>query len=125
MAMNWKLLTLCVCFVTATLLPGQAQQSVPGGYSKAGVAGKEVTKAAAFAVKEEQKVMNQAAKDTAPVKLRLVKVLDAQQQVVAGMNYKLHMKVRLDGKAKEADAVVWWQSWRKPEPYQLTSWTWK
>ena len=123
--MNWKLFTLCVCFVTASLLTGQAQQSVPGGYGKADVAGKEVTKAAAFAVKAEQKVLNQAAKDTGPTKLKLVKVLGAQQQVVAGINYKMHLKVRLDGKVREADAVVWWQSWRKPEPYQLTSWTWK
>jgi hypothetical protein len=33
--------------------------------------------------------------------------------------------VKHDGVEKTADAVVWWQAWRKPDPYQLTSWTWR
>jgi hypothetical protein len=33
--------------------------------------------------------------------------------------------VKLDDTEKEAEAVVWWQAWRKPDPYQLTSWIWK
>jgi hypothetical protein len=41
------------------------------------------------------------------------------------MNYRLRIKVKLDGREKDAEAVVWWQAWKRPEPYQLTSWIWK
>jgi hypothetical protein len=30
----------------------------------------------------------------------------------------------LDGREKQAEAIVWWQAWRNPDPYQLTSWKW-
>jgi hypothetical protein len=55
----------------------------------------------------------------------LVRILGAEQQVVAGLNYRLQLRVTLDGEEKTAEALVWWQAWRKPEPYQLTSWTWR
>ncbi|NLX27189.1 MAG: hypothetical protein GXY61_14725 [Lentisphaerae bacterium] len=45
--------------------------------------------------------------------------------VVASMNYKLTLSVRVDGKAREAEAIVWWQAWRNPNPYILTAWEWK
>jgi hypothetical protein len=42
--------------------------------------------------------------------------------LVAGMNYRLRLKVKVDGKVKEAEAVVW----RKLSgEHELTSWTWK
>ena len=109
-------------FITCGLVAGMAQ-SMPGGYSKASVTDKEVAAAAAFAVAAQEKAM-QDPKGGKPAKLELVKVVDAEQQVVAGMNYKLKLKVKVDGKEKQAEAVVWWQAWRKPDPYQLTSWKW-
>jgi len=39
------------------------------------------------------------------------------------MNYKLTLEVLVDGKKQTAEALVWWQSWRQPDPYQLSSWT--
>jgi len=33
--------------------------------------------------------------------------------------------VKVDGDEKTAEAVVWWQAWRKSAPYQLTTWNWK
>jgi hypothetical protein len=54
-----------------------------------------------------------------------VRIVAAEHQVVAGMNYRLQLRVTLDSEEKTAEALVWWQVWRKPEPYQLTSWTWK
>ena len=57
--------------------------------------------------------------------LELVRILSAQEQVVAGMNYRLKLRVKLNGAEKDAEAVVWWQAWREPEPYRLTSWRWE
>jgi hypothetical protein len=65
-----------------------------------------------------------SAGDREEVKLELSKILGAEQQVVAGMNYRLKLRVRVNGNEKQAEAIVWWQSWRKPDPYQLTSWKW-
>ena len=105
-------------------ITGHAQPSQPGSYAKASVTHKEVAAAAAFAIKAQQGAMH-VKKDTEPPRLELTRILHAEQQVVAGINYRLRLKVTLEGKERTADAVVWWQAWRKPAPYQLTSWTWK
>lgn len=103
---------------------GRAQPAPAGGYAKAAVTDKEVVAAATFAIKTQQNAL-QVKKQPDPLKLELVKILHAEQQVVAGMNYRLRLRVTLNGKEKTAEAVVWWQAWRKPDPYQLTSWAWK
>jgi hypothetical protein len=95
-----------------------------GGYSAIAVTNKEVIDAATFAVKMQQKVM-QHQQGEPPAKLELTAIIGAKQQVVAGMNYRLRLKVKVDGVEKDAEAVVWWQPWRKPKPYQLTSWKWR
>lgn len=109
--------------VTMLVATGLAERVLVGGYAKASVSDKEVVEAANFAVKAQQAAM-QNAKDAKPAKLELVKILDAEQQVVAGMNYRMKLKVKVDGKERQAEAVVWWQAWRKPDPYQLTTWKW-
>jgi hypothetical protein len=108
-----------VILATAWPVAGQAQQSKPGGYATTSVKNKEVVAAAAFAVKAQEEATGHTAR------LKLVKVLGAESQVVAGTNYRLKLKVKLNGKGRTAEAIVWWQPWRKPEPYQLTSWKWK
>jgi len=95
-----------------------------GGYSAIAVTNKEVIDAAAFAVKIQQKVM-QHQQGEPPAKLELTAIEGAEQQVVAGMNYRLRLKVKVDGVEKDAEAVVWRQPWRKPAPHQLASWNWK
>ena len=122
--MRRTLIAACVLFVTSGLLGCFAQQSKVGGYSALAVTNKEVIDAAAFAVNIQQKVM-QRPKGEPAAKLELTAIEGAEQQVVAGMNYRLRLKVKVDGVEKDAEAVVWWQPWRKPEPYQLTSWSWK
>jgi hypothetical protein len=112
-----------VLFVTFGISAARARQSMPGGYSKASVTDKEVMAAADFAIGAQQKAM-QDSKGDKTGKLELVKILGAEQQVVAGMNFRLKLQVKTDGVEKQAEAVVWWQSWRKPDPYQLTSWKW-
>jgi hypothetical protein len=117
-------LTGLILFIT--LLPGNspAQPSLHGGWSAAAVTNHEVITAAVFALRAEHVELqpDRSAKD---VRLELVRILAAQQQVVAGMNYEFKLKVRLNGVEKEADAIIWWQAWRTPNPYELTSWTWQ
>lgn len=117
---------LAVLLSLAAARPGEArdQASLVGGYAAASVTAAEVVAAAEFAVAAEAKAL-QEKKDAPPPKLELVRILGAQQQVVAGMNYRLTLKVKLNGVDREAEAVVWWQAWRTPDPYQLTAWTWK
>ena len=99
-----------------------SREPMPGGYSAAPVTNEQVVAAADFAVKAQEKAMQKSAPSA---KLALVRIVSAQQQVVAGMNYRLRLSVKADGAEKEAEAVVWWQAWRKDEPYKLTSWDWK
>jgi hypothetical protein len=126
--MKIKYIPTCIAFfllfTAACLLTGLAQQPMPGGYVTASVTDKDVAAAAAFAIKTQQNAV-QENKDEGTQKLALVKILQAEHQVVAGINYRLKLKVKLNGAEKTAEAVVWLQAWRKPEPYELTSWTWK
>lgn len=112
--------TFITTFLALTVLA--AAQPMVGGYQSASPKGKEVLEAAAFAVQAEQAAMKKG--DAAP-KLELVEVVSVEQQIVAGMNYRMSLKVKLDGKEKNAGATVWWQPWRKPDPYQLRAWQWK
>jgi len=109
---------LALCAMTCPI-EGMAEESLTGGYSATSVTNAEVVAAAAFAIKAAEE------KDGQLTKLTLVEILSVRQQVVAGMNFRLKLKVTLNGEEKEAEAVVWWQAWRKPNPYKLTSWEWK
>lgn len=94
-----------------------------GSFSDVPVTEKAVIDAAEFAV--EAKAMKMAGETTsAQTKMELLEILNAQQQVVSGMKYRLKVAVSLDGKEIMAEAVVWWQAWREPNPYILTSWSW-
>lgn len=92
--------------------------NLSGSYSQVASNDELVVAAAEFAVAEQGKMQPNT-------QLKLEKVSSAQQQVVAGMNYKLTLSVRVDGKVREAEAIVWWQAWRNPNPYILTAWEWK
>jgi hypothetical protein len=95
---------------------------MPGGYSKVPVTDERVVAAAAFAIDTERQALKAAGE---PAQLQLLSLVGAEQQVVAGMNYRLNLKVTRNGKEQLADAVVWWQAWRQPDPFRLTSWQWK
>ncbi len=121
--MNCKVIPACVLVATSGVIACLAQQPI-GGYSPIAVTNKEVMDAAAFAVKAQQKVM-QNTHGEPRARLELAAIVEAEQQVVAGMNYRLKLMVKFDGRERETEVIVWWQAWRKPEPYQLISWTWK
>ena len=121
--MKHRSIVTCILSLALAICAGLAVESMPGGFSKASVTDKEVVDAAAFAIKAQQKAM-QKAMSPQPGRVELVKILEAHQQVVAGMKYRLKLEVKVDGKEKQAETVVWWQAWRKPDPYRLTSWKW-
>jgi hypothetical protein len=37
---------------------------------------------------------------------------------------KGNKQIKMNGREKQAEAVVGWQAWRKPDPYQLILWKW-
>jgi len=115
-----------VVILFVTLLNGHslAQEQISGGKSPAAVTKPEVVAAADFAIMEKEKMLRKK-KGTPETTLSMVSILSAEEQVVSGMNYHLKLKVKLDGKVKQAEATVWWQAWNKETPYRLTSWKWK
>jgi hypothetical protein len=104
--------------VIVTLEPVPAEKDarpIPlvGGYSRIAVDDARVLKAAEFAVREKKAVSP---------KLELAAILDAQSQVVAGMNFKLLLKLADDGLEKKAEAVVYQ---KLDGGLSLSSWVWK
>lgn len=88
-----------------------------GAYVSVSVDQKDIVDAARFAVSAQA--------ERSKAKLTLIRVVSAEKQVVSGTNLKLRLKVDVDGTKKNAEAVVWSQPWRKPEPNKLTAWSWK
>lgn len=86
-------------FGGAMMLPAQ-DPPLPGGFGKASVKDEEVVKAAKFAVNEQSKLDKNG-----PFKLE--KIVSAKQQVVAGMNYDLELKVQSKGKTRDVLVRVW------------------
>jgi len=126
-----RLMLQCVAAILlfAAICPaaGSAEEPDPaepccGCYAAASVAEEDVRAAANFAVKAQQEALRKLP-GTDSADLELVAIVRAEKQVVAGMNYKMGLKVRLDGKEKTAEAVVWEQLW-EPVQRRLTSWVW-
>lgn len=125
---NWSLswgrtrLPVCVLCAMFTIVACLAGQPITGGFAKGPVSKKEVVEAADFAIKAQKKAMQDQSGQT--TRLEMVRILEADELVVAGVNYRLKLKVEVNGTEKQAEVVVLWQAWRKPDPYQLTSWKW-
>lgn len=103
--------TFCVVFVTGASGAAQKREPVAGGYGEAAANDPGVVKAARFAVREEGRRLGRA--------VSLVAVRRAEQQVVAGLNYRLQLSVRYGGRTREVSAVVYQNL---AGAYSLTSW---
>ena len=109
-----KLLTVTVLLLVAPSVSIAAEEPpLAGGYAQA-VVNAEITDVAKAATRmqaeKEQKT------------LRLIKVIKAEQQVVAGLNYRLALEVQSGkGSVRQAIAVVYRNL--KGE-LSLTSWDW-
>jgi hypothetical protein len=87
---------------------------VPGGWSSAAIDDARVKIAAQRAVAAQASIDG--------MELKLVSIDGAQQQVVAGMNYKLRLSVAKGNQRRLANATVW----AKPNgSYELTGWSWE
>lgn len=105
--------TITASFLLVGCVSTPEQSPTVGGYSEVSTSDPEVNAAAQFAVSTH-------ADDTGEV-MELQHVIQAEQQVVAGMNYRLRLGVIEGGRSGTADAVVY----RDPEgQYSLTSWVW-
>lgn len=124
--MTRRLIEACLIALSAASLSIScvAAESKPGGFAPASVASKEVVAAATFAVETQQKAIREQPSE-ASAGLELVSIQAAEQQVVSGINYRLKLKVKHNDKDKTAEAIVWWQAWRQPDSYRLTSWRWE
>ena len=104
------ILVLCTAFCCASLAEAQIRL---GGYKEISRDDSEVENAAKFAVEEEGRKQEAS--------LTLVSIEHAESQVVAGVNYRLCLKVSADADSdpKEVQTVVF-RSLKKE--YSLTSW---
>lgn len=111
-------IVLLALFVAGGGFAGCAHQpSAVGGFITASTSREDVVMAAEFAVHRRSRTEKRP--------LRLVKVAQAREQVVAGKNYELSLLVNDGERDRAVEAVVWWQAWRKEEPYQLVAWKWQ
>lgn len=79
------ILMFAVVFGCASFSFAQVEAPMVGGYRKADTTDAQIVSAANFAVKAQAKKQKS--------KIRIIAVSDAEQQVVAGMNYKLCLQV--------------------------------
>jgi hypothetical protein len=76
-----------------------------GGYAPTEVTNPNVINAANFAVSSEQQTLTQVF--NRPVSIKLLRIDQATQQVVAGINYKMQLSLIINGEQKQATAVVY------------------
>lgn len=111
----FKLMVAAACLVIAFAVAAAAQDNEPftGGYGKISVKSAEARKAAATAIAQH-------ARSHPKDKVSLVKILKAEQQVVAGMNYRVCLSVMdRHGLRRTVTAVVYYPIRKKPK---LTDW---
>jgi hypothetical protein len=87
-----------------------------GAYSKAETDDSEVATAANFAMKAREKTLRKTDKDAT---VALLEILSASKQVVAGVNYKMLLKVSVNYKDQIVEIVVWK---KLSDDYELSSW---
>jgi len=96
----------------SSMSPGLAQQPpLVGGYHQADKRDQDVVSAAKFAVNKERLKRKG--------RVSLISIERAETQVVAGLNYRLCLRVKTNGKTQEVATVVY-QDLR--QRYSLSSW---
>ena len=115
--MNGK---LCVAMVASILLatgagfkafPQEPAAPIAGGYTETSAADPDVVAAANFAVGRQRRRRGG--------RVSLVSIERAETQVVAGVNYRLCLRIRRRGRTQEVVTVVYRDLRRR---YSLTSW---
>jgi hypothetical protein len=101
---------LALYLALGVVLAMAQQQKQEGGYQKAPKNDPAIIAAANFAVNEQKK-------ETGTISLASIK--RAETQLVAGINYRLCLRFKVDGKSRTATAVV---NKTLDDRYTLTSW---
>jgi hypothetical protein len=106
------LMSVAINAVMGCMFGLQAQEPpVAGGYQEVSRTEPDVVSAAKFAIKEEKRKKG--------VRLSLISIERAETQVVAGINYRLCLRVKITGKLRSVRTVVYKNLQRK---YLLSSW---
>lgn len=114
--MKKKLVMILMCIAMNVALGSmmglQSQEPpVAGGYQAASTTEPEVITAARFAIKQEKRKKGG--------RLSLISIERAETQVVAGLNYRLCLKVKIKNKIQSVQAVVYKNLQQK---FSLSSW---
>lgn len=106
--MSATVLSLLFCYAAVAFA---GQEPIAGGYGEASVTDREVISAAKYAVRAESRKKRK--------RISLISIRRAEVQVVAGLNYRLELRVRVGGTERDVRAVVYKNLKRR---YSLTSW---
>ncbi|MDX6696428.1 MAG: hypothetical protein QOF02_4031 [Blastocatellia bacterium] len=111
------LVALSIAFGSLTIVGAQQRPPIVGGYKAVEADNLEVVAAAEFAVGAQEKKLES--------EVKLVSVEHAERQVVAGMNYRLCLKVEIEDKENNTEVrqevkVVIFRSLKNE--YSLKSW---
>ncbi len=94
-----------------------AAQQMPGSFGNADIKNPQVIAAAKYALETK----NTAMKRSGSRAYTLLEIEKAQIQVVAGLNYRVCIKVKLGSVQRVAEAMVYQNL---QQQYSLSSWTW-
>lgn len=116
---KWKTRTCAVVMIAIALslasvrasLAFAQQPPIVGGYADTSNSDPEAVAAARFAIKTEKQKLHAG--------MSLLAIKHAEVQVVAGLNYRLCMRVKIKGKTRNVTVVVYKNLKQK---YSLTSW---
>jgi len=108
-----------VALTVIAALPGcrsavEPETVIPGGWQTVKTTDFDVAQAATHALIAEAMTSGET--------LKLLSVMEARRQVVAGMNYNLKLAVERNGEKAIATAVVWA---KLDGTHDLTKWTWE
>lgn len=123
MKKNWRvaiiaLVTTVVIMAALNIVSGNQssvfaqQRPIVGGYADASNSDPEVMAAARFAIKTERQKLH--------ARIALLSIKHAEVQVVAGLNYRLCLRVKIKGRTRNVNVVVYKNLKQK---YSLTSWS--
>ncbi|MFN2453918.1 MAG: hypothetical protein ABR577_06815 [Pyrinomonadaceae bacterium] len=105
-----KLLLAVLTIISGNISSLPARQ-IAGGYQAASNTDRQVVKAAVYAIRAEKRRQG--------MRVSLLSIERAETQVVAGINYKLCLRVKAKGKTQTIKAIVYENPKQK---YSLSAW---
>jgi hypothetical protein len=91
-------------FIASGVLVAEDKMSKAGGYSKIAIGEEGVKEVAIYAIQKQKTAIKATGKSDA---ISLVKIVEAERQMVAGFNYHLKMKVKTDKITTVVNIVVY------------------